>query len=186
PDHGPGLWITPTGMAYDALTPEDCPFIDAKGAHHGPRRPSSEWRFHYDILMARRDVDAVLHAHSRSAMALSCLRRPIPAFHYMVAAAGGPDIRCAPYALFGTQALSDHVLAALDGRRACLMANHGVICLGSTIAKALALLTEVETLANAYLQALAVGPPVLLSAAEMDAALDAFATYGAQAPAPAA
>lgn len=180
PTHGAGLWITPTGIAYDALAPEDCPFIDAEGVAHGRRAPSSEWRFHYDILRARADAQAVLHAHAPNATALACLRRPIPAFHYMVAVAGGMDIRCAPYATFGGQALSDHALAALEGRRACLLANHGVICLGESMAEALALLGEVEMLAGVYLKALAVGEPVLLDAGAMAEVIEKFKTYGAQ------
>ena len=186
PSHGAGIWVTPTGMAYDALTPEDCPFLDADGAPHGRRAPTSEWRFHYDILRARPDVDAVLHAHSPNATALACLHRPIPAFHYMVAAAGGTDIRCAPYSTFGEQQLSDDALSALDGRRACLLANHGIICLGATIEKALDLLTEVETLAGVYLRALAIGEPKLLDAAAMAIVIEKFKTYGVQPKEPAA
>jgi L-fuculose-phosphate aldolase len=111
--------------------------------------------------------------------ALACLRRPLPAFHYMVATAGGRDIRCAPYATFGTQKLSDHVVAALAGRRACLMANHGLLCLGLNLDQALALAVEIETLARAYLLALSAGEPVLLDDAEMDRVLEKLRDYGA-------
>ena len=181
PDHGDGLWVTPTGMPYDALAPEDLPFIAfADAQSHGRRAPSSEWRFHYDILRARPDQEAVIHAHSSFATALSCHGRDLPAFHYMVAVGGGEDIRCAPYALFGTQALSDHALTALEARKACLLAHHGVICLGASPEKALGLLIEVETLCGTYLRALQIGEPPLLSAAQMEAVIAKFQTYGRQ------
>jgi L-fuculose-phosphate aldolase len=144
----------------------------------GTRLPSSEWRFHRDIYAARPEVGAIVHAHSPFATTLACLDRGIPAFHYMVAMAGGDDIRCAPYATFGTQALSDHVVTALAGRRACLLAHHGMIATGSTLATALALAVEVETLAEMYWRALQVGEPELLSATEMQVVGEKFRTYG--------
>lgn len=166
---GDGLLITPSGMAYDAMTSDDIVAMDMSGewrANNG-RRPSSEWRFHRDILAARPDVEVVLHAHPTFATALAVHGQSIPAFHYMVLMAGGNDIRCAPYATFGTQELSDHALTALEGRRACLLAHHGMIILGDTTASALALAVEVETLARQYIHALALGEPPLLAEEEM-------------------
>jgi L-fuculose-phosphate aldolase len=173
-----GLLITPSGVPYDALKPEGIVALAADGTVAGGGTPSSEWRFHVDILAARPDAGAVVHTHSVHATALSCLRRGIPAFHYMVAAAGGDTIRCAPYATFGTQALSDNALAALAGRRACLLANHGVIAIGRDLDAALALAVEVETLARQYLLALQAGTPAILPAAEMRRVLEKFETYG--------
>ena len=148
------------------------------GEARGSLLPSSEWRFHRDIYVARADAHAIVHTHAPFATSLACLHRGIPPFHYMVAVAGGNDIRCAPYATFGTQELSDHALAALAGRDACLLANHGMIALGASLAKALALAVEVETLAEMYWRALQIGEPVLLSDAEMDVVLEKFRTYG--------
>lgn len=175
-----GLLMTPSGVPYDAMTPEGVVVLAADGSVKGTGKPSSEWRFHVDILAARRDVGAIVHTHSVHATALSCLRRDIPAFHYMVAVAGGDTIRCARYATFGTQALSDHALAALDGRKACLLANHGVIATGRDLAGALALAVEVETLAQQYLLALQTGKPTILSAAEMRRVVGKFSDYGAK------
>jgi L-fuculose-phosphate aldolase len=141
-------------------------------------RPSSEWRFHRDIYAAFPHAEAVVHAHSPFAVALACLRRDIPPFHYMVAMAGGMDIRCAAYATFGTQALSDAVCIALQDRRACLMANHGLLAWGRSLAGALALANEVEALCGQYLRACQVGEPVLLSTADMQEVLEKFKDYG--------
>ena len=141
--HQDGMLISPSGMAYSTLEPEDIVIVDGDGQHHGPRQASSEWRIHHDIYRARADAGAILHAHPTNCAALACLHEPIPAFHYMVAVAGGHDIRCAPYATFGSQALSDHVLDALEDRQACLMANHGLICLAQNLDRALALAIEV-------------------------------------------
>ncbi|HET7097215.1 MAG TPA: class II aldolase/adducin family protein [Casimicrobiaceae bacterium] len=176
-----GYLITPSGMPYASITPADIVAmpIDGQGdGAHGRRPPSSEWRFHRDIYRARADAAAIVHAHSPFATSLACLRRGIPAFHYMIAKAGGSDIRCAPYATFGTQALSDHAVAALEGRRACLLANHGMIAIGTSLAAALALAVEVETLAEMYWRALQLGEPVLLSASEMENVVAKFRTYG--------
>jgi len=175
-----GFLVTPTGMEYEGLRPEDLVLMRWDGSHEGPRRPSSEWRFHRDILAARPEVNAVLHAHSMFSTTLACLRRPIPAFHYMVAVAGGTTIRCAPYATFGTEELSRHAVAALEGRKACLLANHGLITVGADLAGAFKLAVEVETLAAMYLRALQVGEPVLLDEAEMAVVLEKFKTYGQQ------
>jgi L-fuculose-phosphate aldolase len=179
-----GLLITPSGMDYGALVPEDIVSLRFDGSPEGRRVPSTEWRFHRDILEARPEVNAVLHAHSMFCTTLACLHRPIPPFHYMVAKAGGSSIRCAPYATFGTEALSRHAVAALEGRKACLLANHGMIAVGATLAAAYALAVEVETLAAMYWRALQIGEPVLLDEAEMAVVLEKFKTYGHQPPQP--
>lgn len=170
--------ITPSGTPYDALTEDDIATLSWTGSWRGSRRPSTEWRFHRDILRERSDVDVVLHAHSRHATAIACLGLDIPAFHYMVAVAGGDSVRCAPYARFGSQALSDNALEALRGRRACLLANHGLIALGRTPESALALLHEIESLAAMYVIARQLGAPVVLDAGEMAEVLKLFAAYG--------
>ncbi len=175
-----GFLVTPTGMDYDTMVPEDLVLMRFDGTHEGRRAPSSEWRFHRDLLAARPEVGAVLHAHSMFCTTLACLRRGIPSFHYMVAMAGGADIRCAPYATFGTEELSRHAVAALEGRKACLLANHGMLALGGNLASTFKLAVEVETLAAMYWRALQVGEPVLLDAAEMAVVLEKFKTYGQQ------
>jgi L-fuculose-phosphate aldolase len=180
-----GFLVTPSGMDYDRLEPADIVFVDFAGQARGRRLPSSEWRFHRDILAERAEVSVVLHAHSPFATSFACLREGIPAFHYMVAVAGGPDIRCAPYATFGTELLSRHAVAALDGRRACLLANHGLIALGADFASAHKLAVEVETLAEMYWRARQIGAPVILDAAEMAVVLEKFRSYGKQPPLPA-
>lgn len=176
-----GFLITPTGVAYDALEPADLVRLDAHGvAAPGQLKPSSEWRFHRDIYAARPDVGAIVHTHSRYASALACQRRELPAFHYMVAAAGGDNVRCARYATFGSAELSANALEALTDRRACLLANHGLIATGASLPAALALAEEIESLAAQYCAALASGTPVLLDAAEMARVLEQFKTYGKQ------
>ena len=175
-----GLLITPRGIAYEEMRPSDIVEIKLDGSIIGPRQPSSEWRFHLDIFAARADVGAVVHAHPMFATTLACLRRGIPAFHYMIAVAGGDSIRCAPYATFGTKKLSQHALRALEGRKACLLANHGMIAMGETLAEALELGLEVETLAAQYWRALQIGKPKLLPKAEMARVLKKFASYGRQ------
>ena len=177
---GKGYLVTPTGMDGAALKPADIVEMDFEGTGRGKRAPSSEWRFHGDILETRPEFSAVLHAHPPHATALACLGKPIPAFHYMVAVAGGGDIRCAPYATFGTKALSRKVLAALEGRRACLLANHGMIACGGDLDAALTLAGEVETLARQYLLALMAGKPKLLRAKEMNKVVRLFESYGRQ------
>ncbi len=176
-----GFLVTPSGVAPGELLPEAMVAMDADGAHpaDGPR-PSSEWRFHKDIYRERADAGAVVHVHSTHATALACQRRGVPAFHYMVAVAGGPDIRCAPYATFGTQALSDAAVSALEGRRACLLANHGMITLGASVDAAIALAIEVESLAEQFLAAALGGEPVLLGEAEMAEVIERFRSYGAR------
>jgi L-fuculose-phosphate aldolase len=176
-----GFLITPTGLAYESMRPEDIVAVTLGGAATGSRRPSSEWRFHRDIYVDRPDAGAVVHAHSSFATTLACLGRGIPAFHYMVAIAGGKDIRCAPYATFGTQELSDGALVALSGRRACLLANHGMIAVDVSLEAALALAIEVEALAEQYWRALQIGAPNLLSDAEMNVVVEKFKRYGREA-----
>jgi L-fuculose-phosphate aldolase len=174
-----GLLITPSGIPYDALAPEDIVAMRLDGTvEPGQRKPSSEWRFHAAILATRPEAKAVVHCHSMFATTLGCLRRDIPAFHYMIATAGGDSIRCAEYATFGTKELSDNALKALDGRRACLLANHGMIAFGADLEGALALAIEVETLAAQYWRALQIGDPVLLPPEEMAVVLDKFRDYG--------
>jgi L-fuculose-phosphate aldolase len=177
---GNTFFISPTGMAYEALLPEDIPLMELDGRWYGRCRPSSEWRFHRDIFKSRPEVAAIVHTHSRFATALACHGRGIPAFHYMVAVAGGADIRCAPYRTFGTQALSDAAILALEGRRACLLGNHGLIAVGADLAAALALAGEVENLAAQYCAALAIGEPRILDATEMNTIIEKFRHYGQQ------
>jgi L-fuculose-phosphate aldolase len=175
-----GFLVTPTGRRYETLTPADMVYVTLDGQAHGPLAPSSEWRMHRDIYLHRPEAMAVLHAHPAYAAALACLREGIPRFHYMVAAAGGPDIRCAAYALYGSAELSAAMLTALEGRKACLLANHGMICFETNMERALALAVEVEALARQYCIARQTGTPVLLTEAEMDEALARYATYGKQ------
>ncbi len=178
-----GFLITPTSIPYEDLAPEDIVEMDFEGGYMGEHRPSSEWRFHRDILAARSDVDVVLHNHSVHATALACHDLGIPAFHYMVGVAGGTSIRCAAYATFGTAELSANAVTALEGRSACLLSHHGVITVAKTLKRALWLAVEVETLAQQYLQARLIGEPPLLSEAEMGRVLEQMRrmSYG-QAP----
>lgn len=177
-----GFLITPSGVAYETLQPHQIVAMEYDGrwsAAGANLKPSSEWRFHRDILRARPDVQAVVHSHPPYATALACLRRDIPAFHYMVAIAGGSVIRCADYATFGTVELSEAAVEALGDRNACLLANHGMIACGETIEAALALAVEVEALAGQYLRALSVGEPAILDDDEMARVLEKFrAGYG--------
>lgn len=174
------LFVSPTGLAYETLEPDDVPLVTLDGRWFGRCRPSSEWRFHRDIMAVRPEVGAIVHAHSRYATALACTGRGIPAFHYMVAVAGGEDIRCAPYYAFGTQELSDAALRALKSRKACLLAHHGIIAVGDDLAAALKLAGEVESLAAQYCTALALGNVELLDAAQMRRVVEKFRTYGRQ------
>jgi L-fuculose-phosphate aldolase len=173
-----GHLLTPTGIPYERLATDDLTFIDSAGGVTGSRTPSSEWRFHGAIYAARDDVDAIVHTHSAHATALACQGLGIPAFHYMVAAAGGIDIRCADYATYGTQELADRALAALEGRRACLLAHHGVIACGTGLDQALALAIEVENLARTYVIVRSLGEPRLLDPDEMARVLARFEDYG--------
>ena len=173
-----GFLITPSRLPYDQLAAGDLVFVDDAESTIGDCRPSSEWRFHFGIYAARADVGAIVHTHSPHATALACQQLDIPSFHYMVAVAGGNDIRCAPYATFGTQELADHALAALESRRACLLAHHGVIACGVDLDGAFALAVEVENLAQTYIAVRALGAPKLLSDDEMRRVLERFAAYG--------
>ncbi|HKH95823.1 MAG TPA: class II aldolase/adducin family protein [Beijerinckiaceae bacterium] len=179
--HCERVLITPSGLPYAAMLPDDIVEIDLEGRRTGgsERKPSSEWPFHAAIYKARPDATAIVHTHSPYATALSCARRDIPALHYMIALGGGADIRCANYATFGTQALADNAVAALEGRRAVLLANHGVITIGQTLAGAQTLAGEVENLARQYLALLAAGlAPAILDAPEMERVTAQFKGYG--------
>ena len=185
----PGFWITPTGMDYASLRPEDIPFVSMEQAADAatpasnaasPRKPSSEWRLHLDLYRAQPAAGAILHAHSPFATSLACLRREIPPFHYMIARFGGDTVRCAPYALFGTQALSDGAVAAMTGRSACLLANHGMVVCAAGLKKALDAAIELESLCEQYWRACLLGDPVILNAGEMTAVAARFANYGKQ------
>lgn len=173
-----GFLVTPTGVPYEKLMPEELATVAMDGAASGARAPSSEWRFHRDIYAGRPEAMAVVHCHSPYATTLACLRRGIPAFHYEIAFAGGDDIRCADYATFGTQELSDGAMRALEGRRACLLANHGLIAFGPTLDAAFVLAEKVEALARMYWQALQIGEPAILDRAEMATVIERFKDYG--------
>ena len=175
-----GMLITPSGMDYAVLLPEDIVQMDFEGNIEGKRKPSSEWRFHAAIYLARPEANAILHSHPFNCSALACLGKGIPAFHYMVAVAGGRDIRCSDYATFGSEELSEHVINALADRKACLMAHHGLTCFESDLARALALAVEVEHLASVYCRILSMGKAEILDDAEMDRVLEKFKTYGRQ------
>lgn len=172
---GEGMLVTPSAMGAQELSEEDIVFVSFDGEVRGRLKPSSEWMFHRDILVQRPEFGAVIHTHSTAATALACMRRDIPPFHYMILTAGGANVRCSDYATFGTQALSGAALIALQDRRACLLANHGMIAAGKNLAEAFRLAVEVETLAEQYLRLLAVGGPVLLTAEELIAAKQQFA-----------
>ncbi|MCR4376958.1 MAG: class II aldolase/adducin family protein [Rhodospirillales bacterium] len=173
-----GFLITPSGVKYHKLRAKDIVLVDFDGGVRGRLAPSSEWRLHLDIYKQRPEAKAIVHAHPPYATALACLNKGIPAFHYMVAAAGGKDIRCCRYELFGTQELSDAVREALQGRRACLMGHHGLVAFGDDLEKAMSLAVEVEVLAQQYQLVLQMGEPKLLSDAEMDDVLHRFLSYG--------
>lgn len=175
---GDGLLVTPSGIPAEQLCPDDLVEMDMDGRYDHPLAPSSEWRFHRDILAARPEIGAVVHAHPPHATAFAICGREIPAVHYMIAMAGGPNIRCAPYAPYGTQALSEHALRALDRRSACLLANHGMIATGPNLAKALWLAVEVEALCRQYALALQIGTPVVLPDAEVAETVERFKSYG--------
>ncbi|WP_019624238.1 L-fuculose-phosphate aldolase [Thioalkalivibrio thiocyanoxidans] len=175
---GDGMLITPSGVPYEALRPEDLVAVDAQGHWSDHQKPSSEWHFHRAILQARPELNAVVHVHSTYASVVAIQGRDIPALHYMVAAAGGNSIRCAPYATFGTEQLSRYAVAALQDRLACLLANHGMIATGPDLARALWLTEEVELLAQQYVLSLQIGGPQLLNDEEMERVLEKFRDYG--------
>lgn len=179
--HGGTMLISPSATPYHLIEPDmvaAMPIAGEYGAWQGTRKPSTEWRFHLDIMRARPEVNAIVHSHPTFATTLAIARRNIEACHYMIAAFGGADVRCAPYATFGTRELSDHALTALEGRMGCLLANHGMIVLGETLDKAMWRAVELETIARQYYHALLLGNPHILSAAEIDAAIAQFVGYG--------
>lgn len=176
---GDGFLVTPSGLRYDRMQAADIVFVElASGEARGSRNPSSEWRLHRDVYARRPEAGGIAHTHSPYATTLACRRRAIPSFHYEVAFLGGADVRCAEYATFGTQALSDRALAALDGRRACLLANHGAVAVGASVGEAVELAERLEALARVYWQSLQAGEPVLLDEVEMAQVLEKFRTYG--------
>jgi L-fuculose-phosphate aldolase len=176
--HDAGMLITPTSVPYEAMQPEQIAYMGLDGSFDPAQRPSSEWRFHLDILRARPDVNAVVHTHPPYSTILAIMGLEIPPVHYMIACAGGDTIRCAPYATFGTQELSNHAVAALEGRLACLLEHHGMIAVGPSLSKAMWLAVEVETLARQYHGCLQIGTPRLLSKEEMKNVLGRIAGYG--------
>jgi L-fuculose-phosphate aldolase len=176
--HDAGMLITPTSLPYEEMTPEQIVLMDFDGGFAPAQKPSSEWRFHLDILKARPEVNAVVHAHPPYATTLAIMGRAIPPVHYMIAAAGGDTIRCAPYATFGTEQLSRHAVSALEGRLACLLAHHGMIAIGPSLARAMWLAVEVEALARQYHGCLQIGTPPLLSRAEIDNVRERMKGYG--------
>lgn len=175
-----GFLVTPSGIPYAQMRPEQIVQMDLDGGYLGDTLPSSEWRMHLDIYRAHGHAGAVVHVHSTHAAALSCLRKDIPPFHYMIAVAGGPTLRCADYATFGTRDLSEAMNRALEARSACLLANHGQIAFGANLTKALWLAGEVEELCRQYFIACQAGTPIILDDAEMTKILDKFKTYGKQ------
>lgn len=178
---GDAMLITPSAVAYDAMQPEQIARMsleDADGSWQGPLRPSSEWRLHREILRARRETGAVVHCHATFATVLAIARREIPPVHYMIGVFGGANVRCAPYALFGSQALAENARAALDGREACLLANHGMVALGDTLDRAMWRAVELEALAKQYYYSLLIGGGVPLTETEIAETLANIATYG--------
>lgn len=176
-----GFLITASGVPYAKMKPEQVVEMDLDGGYRGPYLPSSEWRMHLDIFKARPEAQAIVHTHSIYATALACLRRDVPAFHYMIGITGGSSLRVSDYAEFGTQALSDTMLRALAGRNACLLANHGQIAFGPNLDRALWLAGEIETLCKQYWAASLAGKPVILDDGQMQTVLARFKTYGKQA-----
>ena len=176
--HGDGLLIAPTGVPYESMTPDQIVFMGLDGSHAKTQKPSSEWRFHLDILRSRSEVEAVVHAHPIYCTILAIMGLEIPPIHYMIAVAGGDNIRCAPYATYGTPELSAHALKALEGRQACLLDHHGMIAVGPSLAKTMWLAVEVETLARQYHGCLQIGTPPLLPADEIERVRQKMADYG--------
>jgi len=177
------MLITPSDTPYESMEPEmiaTMPLTGEYGAWGGLLKPSTEWRFHYDIMRSRREVGGIVHTHSTFATVLAIARKSIPAAHYMIAAFGGNDIRCADYATYGTKQLSENALKALEGRTGCLLANHGVIATGTNLDKAMWLAVELETIAKQYYYALALGRPHILSDDLIEETRKGFATYGLQ------
>jgi L-fuculose-phosphate aldolase len=173
-----GFYITPSGIKYSSLKPKDIVFVSLEGKFNKKKAaPSSEWRFHQDIYVNKKEAKATVHAHSTFATALSAHQKSIPAFHYMVAVAGGEDIKCTKYATFGTRKLSKNILLALNNRSACLIGNHGQIAFGESLDKAFELAQEIENICNQYINALRVGIPKILSKKEMKIVLGKMRNY---------
>ena len=173
-----GFLITPSGMPAEQLSESSMVYMQWDGTPEAGKKPSSEWRVHMDILKARPEVNAVVHCHSMFATTIACMGRDVPPFNYMIAAVGGDHIRCAPYALFGTQLLSDTAVSALQGRKACLLAHHGMLALGKDLSQALAIAVEVENLCEQYWRLLQLGEPKLLSVEQMQEVHAQFTGYG--------
>lgn len=173
-----GFLVTPSGVPVEQLNATSMVCMDWEGAPEAGKKPSSEWRFHRDILLARPEMGAVVHSHSMFATTIACMGRNVPAFHYMIATVGGDDIRCAPYALFGTQDLSDSAVDALRDRKACLLAHHGMIAVGKTLPQALAIAVEVENLCEQYWRLLQLGQVKLLTSEQMREVHAQFTGYG--------
>lgn len=172
-----GYLITPSGMAYEDITLDDVVFKRIGGDYESPnglRKPSSEWRFHEDIFVARPEVEAIVHTHGKAVMTIACLQKDVPPIHYMIGVTGGKSIRCAPYETFGTQELSNVAVKALEGRKACLLANHGQIAVGGSLKQALSMALEVETLCDVYWRTMVAGGAVLIDDRQMDEALARF------------
>ena len=177
---GEGFLITASGIPYKRMKPEHVVEMDLDGGYRGDYLPSTEWRMHMDIFKHRPEAIAIVHTHSIYATALACLRMDIPAFHYMIGIGGGTTIRCSDYAEFGTQALSDLMLKALEGRSACLLGNHGQIAFGNSLEKALWRAGEVEAISHQYWAACVAGKPVQLNDQQMTTVLARFTSYGRQ------
>lgn len=176
-----GFLITASGIPYKKMKPHHVVEMDLDGGYRGDFLPSTEWRMHLDIFKNRPEAKAIVHTHSMYATTLACLRKDVPAFHYMIGVTGGPSLRCSEYAEFGTPDLSVVMLKAMEGRNACLLANHGQICFGPTLDKALWLAGEIETNCHQYWAALLAGKPVILDEAQMGSVLRRFKSYGKQA-----
>jgi len=172
-----GFLITPSGKKYDTLKEEDIVFVSSDGKHDTNLKPSTEWRFHKDIYLKKPDAKAIVHAHSPHATAVSAHGKDIPAFHYMIALAGGDSIKCAKYATFGTQELSDNIIDALENRKACLMSNHGQVAFGENLESAFELAEELENICHQYINTIKLGDPKILSSSEMDAILEKVKNY---------
>ena len=172
-----GFLITPSGKKYDTLKEEDIVFVSSDGNHDKNLKPSSEWRFHKDIYLKKPDAKAIVHAHSPHATAVSAHSKDIPAFHYMIALAGGDSIKCAKYATFGTQELSNNIIDALENRKACLMSNHGQVAFGENLESAFELAEELENICHQYINTIKLGDPKILSSSEMDVILEKVKNY---------
>ena len=173
-----GFYITPSGMKYSSLKLKDIVFVSLKGRFDKKKGiPSSEWRFHQDIYVNKKDAKAIVHAHSTCATAVSSHQKSIPAFHYMVGVAGGEDIKCTKYATFGTRKLSKNILSALKDRSACLIGNHGQIAFGENLEKSFELAQEIENICHQYINALRIGIPKILSTKEMKIVLEKMKNY---------